>query len=95
MLAWANEPNEKLGMPKDIEGLWGWRCSVIDENSVDPCSRPLGAGSHPAAQGLLLMCPDVAFDHVIKEALYTDCAAPDNLQPGPAFRMVFPNEKGV
>ena len=82
-------------MPEALSSLYAWRCSVKDDDSIDPCGRFCGAGSHPAAFAILLMCPDVSFEHAVKEAIFTDCSAPRNLQPGDPFRQAFPNEKGV
>ena len=40
------------------------------------------------------MCPDVSLDHVVKEAIFTDCSEDRNLQPDNPFRTTYPDEKG-
>ena len=41
-----------------------------------------------------MMCPDVSLDHVVKEAIFTDCSEDRNLQPDNPFRTTYPDEKG-
>ena len=53
-LAWSNEPNPKLDMPAELRSLYFWRCSVKDEESIDPCGRPCGAGAHVSS--LIFFC---------------------------------------